>query len=289
MLEPRENHFTKEEELELGRQVQEGLKATCELSGDKSFTREQVDELNRVIQIGQKAQETLFSIEIGLANNLATKLYKQARVRYDIQDMAQDAYLAVVAATKTYNPNKNCRFSTHAYYNIYKQVSTSLNRMRPVRLPENKMGQYLKITNAEKEYMDKYNDYNENAMQEYVLKTTNIPSDVYASIKNALQPITSTQSPISQDTVFGDLLEDKDEHTDKDIQDPMLSDLLDTLDKNDREMIILAYSVGRAQMSYDEYLIKHNMTSEELNRKVQSILRKLRKELLAEENEREAM
>lgn len=283
MLTPVKNTLTKDQELALGQQVQDGINATKQLSSNTKFTRQQVDELNKVINVGQQAQEKLFSVEIGLANKLAHKLYQRASVHYSIQDMAQDAYMAVIQATKTYDPAKKCRFSTHAYYNIYKVVSTSLNKMRPVRLPENKMGQYLKITNAEKEYMDRYNNYDENAMQDYVLKKTKISKNTYLTIKNAMQPITSTQAPVGEDSELGDFLKDDHTRVDKEIQDPLLAGLLDTLAPNDREMIILAYSVGQAQMSYDEYLRKHNMTPEQLNKKVQSILRKLRKELKAED------
>lgn len=284
MLKPVQNTLTKTEELQLGKEVQEAQKAKEQLKAKKSFTKEQIDKLNDIINVGQAAQDKLFSIEIGLANKLASQLYKQAKVRYDLSDMAQDAYAAVVEAAQSYDPSKNCRFSTYAYYNIYKKVSTSLNKMRAVRLPENKMGIYANIIKAEKAYIDEYNNYDENAMRDYVLNNVKVTPEEYALIKSSLQPVTSTAAPLSDDTTFGDLIEDKNENTDKDIHDDMLADLLDTLEPDEKEMVLLAYSVGRAQMTYDEYLQSHNMTPNEMNRKVQSILRRLRKEL--EESDR---
>lgn len=277
MLEAKNNLYTKEEELNLGRLVQKGIKAEKELEKD-NLSQDKILELAKQVNEGKVAQEKLFNAEIGLANNLSRNLYKKAGTRYSLDDIIQDAYLALTEATNTYDPEKNCRLSTHAYYKISKMISTRLNKMRSVRLPENRMGQYLEIHRAENKYLSMVKNPDNSEMKAFVLKETNIPEDVYLLIKSSLQPITSTSAPIGENGQFEDLLKDPNGTSQLDIHNPVLAEMLSSLPKDDQIAISLSYNVGLAGESYSEYLREHNLTPDEMEAKVKKILRKLRKE-----------
>lgn len=290
MLKSQSNKYTKEQELELGREVQRGLLAEKELTSNKDKSK--IDELKKARDIGRQAQEKLFIAEIGLANMLSSRLYKNAGIRYSLDDIAQDAYVGLTEATKTYDPSKNCRFSTHAYYLISKKISVSLNRMRSIRLPENKMGQHLAIIRAEKKYLSNCTneDFNENDLEKFILKDTGLSKEVYLSIKQSLQPLTSTSAPISETSSFGDLLEDKNANSRITLENTELIHLLSKLSDSEQNILCLNYDIGGIGINYNDYLKSHNLTKEEMDKKVKSIIRKLRRIINREnrENKEEA-
>lgn len=279
MLKAQDNPYTKEEELELGRQVQAGIKAQKELEGP-DIDGDELINLSKVVATGKQAQEKLFNAEIGLANKLSKRLFDSAGVRYSLEDIAQDAYVALVDATNTYDPARNCRLSTHAYYKISKMISVRLNRMRSVRLPENRMGQYLDITRAEKEYLDTcVGAPNSNDMRDFVIDKTGLSKESYLMIKASLQPVTSTSAPISENSKFEDLLEDTKTSTPFDVETPVLSELLSSLSSAEQELISVAYGLNIGEGAYNKYLARTGITPEQLDTEAKKILRKLRKEV----------
>lgn len=277
MLKPETNPYTKDEELEMGRQVQEGIKATKRIESEP-LNKEELSDLLGIAKKGKEAQTKLFNAEVGLANKQAIRLYKRAGIRYSLDDIAQDAYLALTEATNSYDPDKGCRLSTYAYYRISKLISVRLNKMRSIRLPENKMGQQLAITRAEKKYLAQCGEFpNPIDMEKFVLKETGLDKNVYLIIKQSLQPVTSTSAPISENGQFEDLLEDKTAKSKLNIENQVLMDLIMNLSDDEQQAISVAYNLGGAGTTYTNYIKSHDLTPEDMERKVKKIVRKLRK------------
>ena len=141
------NRLTKEEELELGKKIQ-AMNAILDSKEESAFNGEDY----QVIYEGEEALNILVSNYLNLARKIAHKTHSKTGTRYDIEDLIQDAISALVESAKAYDPSKNCRLSTYAFYGISKRVSSTINYQRLVRMPENKMGEYIKISDAQKKY-----------------------------------------------------------------------------------------------------------------------------------------
>ncbi len=270
--------FTKAEELHYGELIQEGLAAKAKLENEVVSDKER-EELLAKIDEGNAAQEKLFTTYIALANKLARSFRERTKSEYSLEDLQQDAYSALYEATLTYNPKKNCVLTTHAYYRISKALSVNINKMRAIRLPENKMGDYLAITRAENKFDQMTNGVAHPYEKiQFVMNETKLDKPTIDLIKNAMRGTASLNTPLGEDGgEMGDLLADKREVQEQEIQDPTLIKTLADLTQFEKDILSYKENVGRPSMSLSDFLVKYNMTEEEVMKKGKSILRALRK------------
>lgn len=284
MLAGNDKRYTKEEELEFGRVIQEGLKAQELLDSDASadLTKEEKLELEKKSHEAELARYELFEANISFANHLANKYLRTTQTRYSLSDLAQDAYAALYDSTRTYDPKKNCVLRTHAYYRIAKALSVTVNKMRTVRLPENKMGDYLEITRAEKAYSDMHNGViNLQDQRDYVVKVTGISSDMVSLIKGTLLGAISLNAPLGEDGgEFGDLIEDSDANSHL-IQNEILSELIGELSQYERDLIAFEMAVGRSSMTLEEFMSAHSLTPEAVSKEAKRVVRAMKKRATA--------
>ena len=72
-------------------------------------------------------QEKLFSDNIKLCHYIVNRLKQNA---FDHDDMVQIAMIGLWKACKTYNPDKNCKFTSYAYRVIKHELLQSLRSVR---------------------------------------------------------------------------------------------------------------------------------------------------------------
>lgn len=282
MLKGIKKDFDKEEELRLGGLVRAGQLAQAKLDENDNLTKKEINELNKIIDEGKEAHNILFETHIALANKLALKMARQTQTAYSVEDLEQDAYLALSEAANTYDPSKNCVLTTHAYYKITKALSVKINKMRPVRLPENRMGDYLHITKAEAEFLQMNNGIIDNdKMLDYVVETTGLTKEVIALIKQTMKGSVSLNAPLGEDGgEFGDLIKDETA-TSHEIENPVLADILSTLSPFELDVLAFETEVGNPSMKLEDFLVKYNMSKEELQKKGKQIIRLLKKQQAA--------
>lgn len=270
--------FTKEEELEFGRIIQEGKAAQETLENNSDLDSETLKELNAKVSEALFAREELFEANIPFANRLAIDLHRKAGTSYPLDDLVQDAYGALYEATNTYNPKMNCVLRTHAYYKISKVLSVTINKMRAIRLPENKMGDYLHITRAEAEFSRMHNGvFDAAAQRDYVSEKTGISSGMISLIKDTIMGTISLNAPLGEDGgEFGDLIRDENVFP-TEIENPLLADLLSGLSEYERDLIAFEMQVGIPSTSMSEFLQKHNLTEVELSKATKKVIRSLAK------------
>lgn len=274
------DNLTKEEELNLGFQIQEmkNLKEKLE-TGHADLT----DEENKVIQDGENALEQLVGNYYNLARKIAHDHHKKTGTRYSIEDLLQDAVSALVEAAYKYDPYKNCRLSTYAYYGITKKVSTTINYQRLVRMPENKMGEYIEISKAQKAYRDLTPEESEKYASEldYIYEESGVSKEEVDLILENMQPQVSLNADIYDgDGELMDLLVDEDSAKEVvqygDIDDNIFN-LLKKL--NDYEKNLLSYEFGAfpASMPYSEFQQKYDLTDRKMKTEVRKVIRKMRR------------
>lgn len=277
MLKDTKIRLTKAEELDLGRVVQAGLAARKRLETEKLDDNE-ILVLNKQVSEGEYAHELLFESHIGMANKIASKLYYATKTGYSLEDMMQDAYLGLSMGIDTYNPAKNCALSTHAYYQISKVVSVTLNKMRSVRLPENKMGDYFHIMKAETKYKQEHQENPDpDEMMAFVTEETGLTKDIVNLIKSTIRGTMSLNTPLGEDGgEYADLLPDENAQSPM-IENNILSELLSKLTLFEQDIIAFEDGIGTPSMSLSEFLVKYNMTTQELKKEYRKVVRKLKK------------
>lgn len=280
MIKGKKNEYTKAEELELGHKVQLGLAAKTELDSiePSSSNKDKIKELQEIIHDGQTAHDELFMSHIDLANNLARQIHEKTSTRYSLSDIMQDAYIGLSEAIDSYDPSKNCRLSTYAFWKISKIISITINKMRPVRLPENKMGDYLHIVKAEEKFLSTNKNPTDEELLQYVMKVTKLSKETIYLIKTNMLGAISLNLPINEDgTEFSNLIEDKSDNQSMLIENDVLFSLINKLSPKERNIIAFEFRVGSSTMKLKDFMNKYNLDNEAMKKSARMIVRKLRK------------
>lgn len=274
-IEQRNDNLTKEQELELGRKIQ----LMRVYKQDENFDYAKLtDDEKKLVSDGDYALEVLVGNHINLARDIVHKNHKKSGTRYELEDLLQDAISALVEAACSYDPNKNCRLSTHAYYGISKRVSSTINYQRIVRLPENKMGEYIKITKAQKEYqlLEASEKKKYKSELDYVYKHSEVKKEEVDIVLNNMQPQISLNSAIFESK--GELLDTlKDESGENEIRkveklDPKLEKILSYLTAYQRDLIAFEFEAFEPTMDYKVFLDKYNLTERDFAREIRKVI-----------------
>lgn len=281
MLKQKSANLTKQEELELGVRIQEmkNLKAKIK-AGYDGVTEEEIE----VVQKGEEALEMLVSNYYNLARKIAHDHHKKTGTRYSIEDLLQDAISALVQAAYDYDPGKNCRLSTYAYYGITKKVSTTINYQRLVRMPENKMGEYITISKAQREYNNLTHDEQSKYRNEldYVYQNVeDLSKEEVDLILSNMQPQVSLNADIYDgDGELMDLLVDERaaaEVTQYGEIDDKIVQVINKLNNYERDLIAFEFGAYPASMPYSEFQEKYDLTDKKVKSETRRAIRKMKK------------
>lgn len=279
MIKHRDDKLTKEEELEYGGKIQ-AMNEIKDLEGYDfdSITPEQ----RKIVMDGEEALEILTSNYINLARSIAHKHHSKTGTRYDLEDLLQDAVSALIEAARTYNPSKNCRLSTYAYYGITKKVSSTINYQRLVRLPENKMGEYIEITKAQKAYNELSIDEQANYDSEldYIYKNVgDIKKTEVDLILENMQPQVSLNSEIYDgDGQLMDVLKDENAETEfrkTEQLDKGLERIINELTPFQKDLIAYEFEAYAPSMPYEDFLEVHNITDKQVKSEIRKTITKM--------------
>lgn len=280
MVQHRDDNLSKEDELELGRRIQAGEKAKEDIK--EAISTEEKNALQQVILDGEDALYILTSNYINLARRIAHNYHKKTGTNYPIEDLIQDAFAGLMHAANTYDPSMNCKLSTHAYYRISKEVSTKINMQRFIRLPENKMGEYNKLNQAEREWNNMVGDKPE--LMDYLIEETGLSKTEIDLIYSVIRPVVSLQTPVNDDnsSELLDLVEDSNETFDmaesfKELDSDRLIEVLSKLSDYERDLLSFEYNAFPATMDIDDFLVSYNMEGADLTKEARKVVNKLKK------------
>lgn len=171
---------TREEEVELGKMIQRGVKlhglrAEFEESNGRKPTRsewaqvaglESVRHLRREVADYRRAKQLLVSANIGLVHAVVKSRYssfKRSGLTFD--EIVQEGSLGLLRAAELFDPNRGLRFSTYATIWIKGQLSNS-NVHESIKLPQREKTKWNKIVKAKKELLDQNGDSGEPTVEE---------------------------------------------------------------------------------------------------------------------------
>lgn len=279
MIKQRNDELTKEEELELGRKIQK--MNAIKYKEDYVFENISPEEV-KVVLDGEDALEILTGNYINLARNIAHKHHKKTGTRYDLEDLLQDAISALIESAHAYDPEKNCRLSTYAFYGITKKVSTTINFQRLVRMPENKMGEFIQIKKAQKEFNDLTEEEKSEYLGEldYVYKNVgDIKKEEVDLVLENMQPQVSLNAEIYDgDGQLMDIIVDENSEIEikkAEALDEGLERIINELTPFQRDLVAFEFEVFPASMSYAEFLTKNDLTDKQVKSETRKAITKM--------------
>lgn len=137
--------LTAEEEVELGRRMELGRRALCEL--EEGVPRS--EEHDRIIERGRNAKDTMIMANLRLVLHITKPYVGLSDLSLD--DLFQEGVIGLMRAADKYDHTLGYRFSTYATWWIRQSITRSLaDRGATIRLPVHVYDDVLRLKRAHK-------------------------------------------------------------------------------------------------------------------------------------------
>ena len=241
--------LTREEEIELSKQIESGRMAREKIAvGD--FPSDELPQLRKMIELETRACDRLIRANTRLVIKVAKRYLGYG---FPFIDLIQEGNIGLMRAAKKYDYHLGNKFSTYATWWIRQAVSRAIsNQARTIRLPVHWEGEINKFKQTQHQLMQQLG--RKPSLQE-LADELSLPIFRVAELQQTARAPISLDLPINEDedSTLGDLISDEtsnspDEEAYMNLRNEQLMEILEELPTRERNTIEMRYGLLDGKM-----------------------------------------
>jgi len=230
------------------------------------LSREEEEETAKAVAAGDKqAREKLINSNLRFVVNVAKRYQGHG---LPLEDLISEGNIGLINAVDRFNTEKGNHFITYAIWWIRQTILSALcEKSRMIRLPVNRVSELIKIEQAKKMINSRLSV---DAEIHEIAKICNMDKEHVIDLINVSRDMLSLENPVSdnQELPLGDIIEDNmynspDKATEKKMLKDDINNVLNSLNKNEAEIIRSHYGIGsEPAMTLKEIGKRYNISKE---------------------------